>query len=78
MSGRHCKTGVLKPTDREAPRMIFAYTTPNGRLCAIIDAESMDDAWVIATGWGDQEDIRQRRAQGWKLSPAMLEWEEKE
>lgn len=69
------RTGVVKATDRAAPRMIFAYTTPNGRLCGIIDAENLDDAWVIATGWGDQTDIREKIAAGWRLSPAMLEWE---
>lgn len=70
------RTGVMRPTDRSAPRMIFAYTTPNGRLAAVIDAESIDDAWIIATGWGDQADIAARKQQGWRLAPAMLEWED--
>lgn len=72
------RTGVLKPTDRDAPRMIFAYTAPNGRLSGIIDAESLDDAWVIATGWGDQEDIEQRQRQGWRLTPCIVEWQERD
>ena len=73
---KRCRTGVIKATDRSAPRLLFAYTTPNGRLCSVIDAASLDDAWIIATGWGSQGEIARKKSDGWRMSPAMLEWQQ--
>lgn len=70
------RTGVLRPTDRDVQRTIFAYTTPSGRLFAVIDAENVDYAWIVATGWGDKADIAQRKKQGWRMTPCMVEWDE--
>ncbi len=58
------------------PRMTFAMVNPKGQLSAVIDAHSLDDAWVIGTGWEDKAGIAQRKAQGWKVVPCMVEWAE--
>lgn len=58
------------------PAMTFAFLNPQGQLSTVIDAASLDDAWFIATGWEDAAGIAQRKAQGWRVVPCMVEWEE--
>lgn len=74
---RHRRTGVIHP-DYGGPRMLFAYTHPTGRLVTVIDAEDIDGAWLIVTGWGDAADIAHKKATGWRIWPCMVEWEERE
>ncbi len=74
---RHCRTGVVKPSDRAAPLMLFAYTTPNGRLAAVVAAESIENAWERATGQC-QANYDDFKAAGWRIWPCMVEWEERE
>lgn len=62
--------------DADEERPVFAYVDPRGRLAAVIDAETIEDAWIIATGWGDQQEIAERKKEGWGLHPAVVEWSE--
>jgi len=73
---RHCRTGFVKPTDRAAPLMLFAYTTPTGHLAAVVSASHIKDAWRKATGkWFASYDHLE--AVGYRVTPCMVEWEEK-
>jgi hypothetical protein len=56
-------------------RKTFAYLNPQGHLCSVVDATDADGAWLIATGWEDETRIAQRRAQGWRVVPCMVEWQ---
>lgn len=69
------RTGVLHGA-RGDRRLLFAMLSPDNRLNAVLDAHDMDAAWVIGTGWEDQDGIEQRKRQGWKIVPCMVEWEE--
>lgn len=72
------RTGVMREAYLPSPYPIFAYISHDGHLDCVIDSKSLDDAWLIATGWGDQTDITQRKRQGWKLIPCIVEWEDVE
>jgi hypothetical protein len=60
---------------RDSLRRLYAFVAPNGKLDAVIDAQSLSDAWIIATGWGDQTDISERVEGGWRMYPCVVEWE---
>jgi hypothetical protein len=68
------RSGVVKGHRPNMTRLTFAYVNPQGELCGVIDAPDIQDAWIIATGWEDQAGIEQRKRQGWKVVPCMVEW----
>lgn len=70
---RHA-TGVARHPDWPWPRLLFALIAPNGRLALVVDADTIDGAWVIATGFGDAADIVERKAQGWRVRPCTVMW----
>lgn len=67
------RTGVVH-RDTGPNRMTFAHIDPRGRLTAVIEAESLDTAWYLATGWGDDRDVAEQKMMGWKVQPCMVEW----
>lgn len=75
MTQKKRRTGVLHHV-YDHPTMTFAMVNPKGQLVAVIDAATIDDAWYIGSGWEDREGIDQRKRQGWKMCPCMIEWEE--
>ena len=73
---RRIRTGVAHYGPHTPPQMTFAYIYPGGnRLADVVKADSIDAAWTIATGWGDAADIEDRKRQGWRLVPCIVEWE---
>ena len=51
---------------------MWAILKPDGEMVIGTDFESEDDAWRIATGWGDEEEIEQRNREGWKAVRAVV------
>ena len=51
---------------------MWAILKPDGEMVIGTDFESEDDAWRIATGWGDEEEIEQRKREGWKAVRAAV------
>jgi len=62
-------------TNPEMRRMV-AKAARRYTKCIEDQEEYIDDAWVIATGWGDAADIAHKKATGWCIWPCMVEWEE--
>lgn len=72
------RSAFVPDEHRQALRRLYAFVGPNGKLNAVIDAPELSDAWVIATGWGDQQDISERIGKGWRMYPCVVEWEEEQ
>ena len=75
MSGKHRKHMVgtcIAPNGTR--QMLFAYVRPDGYLTCVVEAASVFDAWVIATGWGSAEEIADQEARGWKMLPCRVEY----
>lgn len=67
------RTGIVRRADNVL--LIFAYADPQGVLQAVIEADNLDAAWFIATGWDDAAGIAARKADGWRVTPCMVEWQ---
>ena len=58
----------------ETPLFVMVHT--DGRLRYVIEAKSIENAWVIGTGWDDSAGIEERQKEGWKMYPCTVSWEE--
>ena len=51
---------------------MWAILQPDGEMVIGTDFESEADAWRVATGWGDNEEIETRKREGWKAVRAAV------
>ena len=69
--------GLIPPNWTKTPkgkiaREMWAILKPDGEMVIGTDFESEADVWRIATGWGGEEEIEQRKREGWKAVRAVV------
>ena len=70
---RRFSATAIKAADG-SKRSLFVWLDPDGNPRLILDADTAFDAWVMATGWGDQPYIDDLAKQGWRLLPCKVAW----
>lgn len=66
-------SGVVSRMD-ESNRFLFVLCRPDGRAHVVVDAQTFDAAWTIATGCDDEKGIAERKEQGWRMYPCTVTW----
>jgi hypothetical protein len=64
--------GWTKTPKGKIAREMWAILEAGGEMVISTDFESEADAWRIATGWGDDEEIEARKREGWRAVRAVV------